>query len=141
MIHDSKILECPEIQTTQVTNSTCETSSLQNCDIDRSKLVDTQIHECNPTQTSMKKCTVTSSPLALRKFAPEIRRLIFAEAIDWTGKTPELIIALRGDPKLYQEAMDVLCRQCVFTLSPRNREGRMQMPLSVIKTIQNLSIE
>jgi hypothetical protein len=48
--------------------------------------------------TALAQFESTSSPKAclFRKFPPEIREIIFKEAIEWDGKMPGLIVALRG---------------------------------------------
>jgi hypothetical protein len=93
--------------------------------------------------TALAQFEITSSPKAclFRKFPPEIREIIFKEAIEWDGKMPNLIVALRGDPELYFEAHEVLCKSNVFIMSNRNEAGRKLMPSNVYKSIHRLRIE
>jgi hypothetical protein len=93
--------------------------------------------------TALAGLEITSSLKAclFRKFPPEVREIIFDEAIEWDGKTPALIVALRGDPVLYFEALEVLSKSNVFIMSKKNEETRRSMPSSVYKNIQRLWIE
>lgn len=53
-----------------------------------------------------------SAPLTFRWFPVEIRKIIFDNAIeDETFSVPNLVVALRGDSKLYFEAFEVLYKK------------------------------
>ncbi|KAF4635387.1 hypothetical protein G7Y89_g2717 [Cudoniella acicularis] len=71
----------------------------------------TQVHDCE-----VMKCS-----LAFRKFPAEIRIPIFHQAMSWSKRVPALIVALRGDQKLYHEALEYYSKT-PFTLDV-TREG------------------
>jgi hypothetical protein len=54
----------------------------------------------------------------------EIRDKIFSELIEWNRKTPVLIAALRGDPVLYHEALQILSKKGVFEFRSVNNQTR-----------------
>lgn len=88
----------------------------------------------------------TSLPLAdagLRAFPPEIREMIFhfSNCLIWTGKTPAILVALRGDPDLYHEALELFYRRNVFRLRNRNAWQTADMSLSALQTIRALIVE
>jgi hypothetical protein len=94
--------------------SNCE---LSNCTIFNSSLVDSKLCETKIINCSMDNCAMASLPLALRRFTPEIRAMILAGCIEFKDrKTPALIIALRGDKDLYQEAIRVFYKLNRFKL-------------------------
>jgi DNA repair exonuclease SbcCD nuclease subunit len=72
---------------------------------------------CTASNSVLKHCQVIKSPLALRRFAPEIRMLIFDYVIEGHGKTPKLVKALRGDQVMYREALEVLYKKSPIPLS------------------------
>ncbi|CZR54659.1 uncharacterized protein PAC_04543 [Phialocephala subalpina] len=59
----------------------------------------------------------SSKRLSLRQFPPEVRRLIFEHTIKWHGRPIPLLATLRSDRQLYHEALEVLNRICVFTMT------------------------
>lgn len=69
---------------------------------------------------------------SLRDLPSEVRVMIFKEMIEWKGTTPPLIIALRGDSLLHNEAMEVLYWNHFYNL-PHTESLRMP--------VQHLSIE
>jgi len=57
----------------------------------------------------------------LHVLPPELREAIFKPLlVDWNGKTPNLIKALRPDRKLYNEALGVFYRHNIFTFHEGN---------------------
>ncbi|KUJ12944.1 uncharacterized protein LY89DRAFT_197357 [Mollisia scopiformis] len=102
-------------------NVTYTNSELRFCSIDGGFVTHSSLSDCELERQSglffrIKDCQVISHPLALRKFIPEIRDLIFEYALAGNGKDSSLIAALRGEPKLYHEALEVLRKTCVFRL-------------------------
>jgi hypothetical protein len=95
-----------------------------------------------------------SSPFRLGDLPPEIRILIFTEHLVWrwqargmtygSGRkefnTPELIIALRADPKLCTEALDVYFDNCTFTISSNNEARFRYMTRRTLRRVRSLEI-
>ena len=101
-----------------ITTSTLTTCSLSNCTISTSTIKDCTLSNCNITNSTLHEspfvksklsgCQVTTSPLALRRFPTELRDMIFKDCLQIEeGKSPALLIALRGDKELYEEALEV----------------------------------
>jgi hypothetical protein len=103
-------------------------------------------HECEIDESSkslISNGTITKSPLAFNKFAPELRCQIFSYCLEWANtkaRTPNLIIALRGDPTLYHEALDLFYKANTFNMSYENKRGRELMESSAFEGIQKLSL-
>jgi hypothetical protein len=92
----------------------------------------------------MTTTTITSlCDLGLRAFPPEIREMIFtfSNVLIWTGKTPALLMALRGDRELYDEALDYFYKKNIFKLHPRNEWQTGDMAISALQTIKALRID
>jgi hypothetical protein len=85
--------------------------------------------------------SVTLSVLGLRAFPPEILEFIFTPLLLWTGKTPALLIALRSDPQLYQEALASFTRLNAFKLHKGNSWKTGDMTLPVLQSIRMLTVE
>ncbi|KAH7418574.1 hypothetical protein BKA64DRAFT_203685 [Cadophora sp. MPI-SDFR-AT-0126] len=116
-------------------------SQFNVCDLQNAKCANSELHQCSGlSQTAMSACQVTFSPLALRRFPPELRSLIFENIIEWTGKTPDLIKALRGDEELYCESLDVLCKVSTFGISCRNIQNVASMPAHAMENVRRLEI-
>jgi hypothetical protein len=82
------------------------------------------------------------SPSALRKVPPEVREMIFRYCVDFTdGETPPLIVALRGDKKLYREAMRLFYKFNFFTLNKRTAALCSDMGATACRNIHQLKIE
>jgi len=111
------VLRYVEIHTSTISTSTLEHCQLFNSTIDNGSAEDTMIHECKFRGLKMKRCKVTTSPLGLRWFPPEIRAMIFEYSTPWDAsraKTPKILIALRGDCELYEEAIKTFYKQNWF---------------------------
>jgi uncharacterized protein YjbI with pentapeptide repeats len=145
-IFHSKILggqvtKSADVRHSSVVQSTISTSELSNCDVQQASATKSVFNESNVAASSTIGCSFTSSPLALRKFAPEIRDIIFRHVIEWNGKMPALIIALRGDHKLYHEALEILYSTCTFIRSERNNITITQMSQPAVESIRKLVLE
>jgi hypothetical protein len=89
----------------------------------------------------LRKCDLGYTPLAIRKFAPEIRALIFKHAMDdYFCRTPNLLKAFRGDQELSFEALDVFTTNSTFRVHRYNGEGRELMSGGAWKNIRNISM-
>ena len=91
----------------------------------------------------MEACTPATAPLDLRKFAPEIRELIFQRCIDAKhNKSPPILVALRSDPKLYHEALGVFYKLNYFEVNELNTYRLQQLPSNKgVEGVCKLSIE
>ncbi|EKD20796.1 uncharacterized protein L3040_000903 [Drepanopeziza brunnea f. sp. 'multigermtubi'] len=58
----------------------------------------------------------------------------------WATKTPSLVQALRGEPKLYFEALEAYYSNLPATVSPDNAEAVARMPKSVVRRARDLRI-
>ena len=101
-----------------------------------------QIRNC-----SLNDCTVTKSLLAFHKFPGEIRAMIFQYCLAWLSqketrvrKTPELLVALRCDSKLYSEAVKLFYRQNIFRVNKVNFQDCNSMSKHALESILNLKI-
>ncbi len=89
----------------------------------------------------MDNCTMTSSPLAFRKFPPEIRAMIFNGCIHFGGfKTPAIIIALRGDKEMYEEDIQIFYKLNLFRVKLQNLPDFEAMSIKAIQGIRRLAI-
>jgi uncharacterized protein YjbI with pentapeptide repeats len=126
------------------TSTISEECSLEKCNVLNSTIsgctaIDSDIHESTFTKVKMNRCNITTSPLALRRFPPEIRAMILAYCTlwkCWKPKTPDMILALRGDQQLYQEALRAFHKQNWFRLESGNLS---EIELMSTKAIENLS--
>lgn len=121
-----------------------------NCNIWNSEVSNVVIHANNKwSNTSTNRCVTIQSPLAFRKFPPELRETIFRQAIleyiglfDGYRTTTPLIAALRGDPALYLEAVGVLRRDVLVPLDCLYRGPSIPLTISSMasNTIRRLFI-
>jgi len=142
------ILRFVEVRSSTIQNSTLYDCKLFNCVVQKSTLTSTQLYETKVKERCMiKGCTAAMSPLALKKLPPEVREMIFRHCVDFTeGKTPPLIVALRGDKKLYREAMRLFYKLNYFTLNTLTAElcramGAKAMGATACQNIRQLKIE
>ncbi|KAG4441076.1 hypothetical protein IFR05_003430 [Cadophora sp. M221] len=107
-----------------ILNSTIKDCSLSDCNITNSTLVDCKIinsalHESLFLKSKLSGCNVTTSFLTIRKIPLEMRRMIFKDCLKIKGgKSPALLIALRGDKELYEQALEVYYKISYFTITP-----------------------
>jgi hypothetical protein len=83
------------LQTSIFNNVLLTSCAMINCIVHHSILFD-----CTLENTVVEHCQVIKASLALRRFAPEIRGIIFEYVIEEEGKDgkiPALVKALRGD--------------------------------------------
>jgi hypothetical protein len=93
---------------------------LKSCTIRAGILHHYILFDCDIGNSVFKHCQFVKAPLALRRFAPEIRAIIFEHVIkdDCTfGKIPALVKSLRGDQVLYKEAVHALYKKGFVPLS------------------------
>ncbi|KAK0129541.1 hypothetical protein ONS96_000106 [Cadophora gregata f. sp. sojae] len=110
-----------------ISSSTIKDCTISNCNIANSTLVDCKLTNCNLQESPFVKsklsgCQVTTSSLTLRKFPFELRGMIFKDCLKIEGgKSPQLIVALRGDKELYEQALEVYYKVNYLTLPNDNQ--------------------
>ena len=112
---------------------------LKNCVITSGLLLDCILEDCTTTNVMMKHCQVLKSPIALRRFTPEIRVLIFGFVMggdQGIGEIPALVKATIGDQGLYKEALDIMYKQC-----PVPVHAAVNMPEHLMNRITKLSVK
>jgi hypothetical protein len=129
-----------QIHGSVIHSSTFDNCQLFNCTVFDSNLLESELHETKIMGCSLKSCKSTASPLAFRKFPPEIREMIFQRCIGFNGNTPPLFIALRGDQELYKEALGVFCKLNYFRLSKGSMPVCESMSPNVIENVYKLRI-
>ncbi len=79
----------------------------------------------------------------LRTFPPEIREMIFnySNVLNWTGKTPALLVALRGDREIYNEALEICHKNNTFKLHRGNEWKTGDMAIAALRSIRTLEID
>lgn len=76
-----------------------------------------------------------------RRFPPEIREQIFRPlCVQWNGRTPHLIKALRPDRELYQEALYIFYRNNRFRLHKWNGWTFGDMTKKAVLTFTKITI-
>jgi uncharacterized protein YjbI with pentapeptide repeats len=147
-IHASTISNSSMYQCTVHTSTISEECSLERCIVLNSTIngctaVGSEIHESAFTKVKMNRCKITTSPLALCRFAPEIRAIILQYCTPWNvwkPKIPEILVALRGDEKLYHEALRAFYKQNWFRLEFSNFSRTELMSKKAIENINKLCI-
>lgn len=132
---------CYEVLHSKVDGAFVTRSNLTNCEVATAELHLSEMHQCTLNENTLRNSTITNSPIPLRQIPVEVRLMIFRDALEsWEGKTPSLITALRGDQKMYQEAIEVLPSSCVLKISKDSLEGVSKMSLSARENVQRLSL-
>ncbi|KAF8849578.1 hypothetical protein BDZ45DRAFT_680434 [Acephala macrosclerotiorum] len=138
-------LRYAEIHCSTISDCTVDNCKLFNCTIQKSSLLTSRIHECKTISSSMSHCQTTSSPLAFRRFPAEIREMIFqgciTNATNSHKRTPKILIALRCDPEIYQEALRCYYKLNSFTLEQANLSKCSELSLKVLGNIEKLKIK
>jgi hypothetical protein len=112
-----------------------EASKFLNCDIQDSNLSNCHLHQTKFTASTLVYSLVTKSPLAFRRFPPEVRALIFGN-----GVALELPVALKTDPELYWEAAKFLDTGLPLIVSKHNEGFRKAIPRSLMEKVTRISI-
>src|SRR5579862_8779822 len=83
------------------------------------------------------------SRLGFRAFPPEIRNMIFelSNVLSWSGKTPALLVALRGDQELYHEVLELFYKSNTFTLHRANNWKTEDMSIAALQSIRALKVD
>ncbi|KAL2074850.1 hypothetical protein VTL71DRAFT_8629 [Oculimacula yallundae] len=129
------------LQGCTVSMSTLDNCKLSKCAVTNCNLVSTALHESKFASSSVERCKITTSPLALRKFPPELRILIFERCIDFEDRiTPSILSALRGDPELYSEAIDCFYRLNVIRITEKGLSDCDRMSAVTMRSVRRLHI-
>jgi uncharacterized protein YjbI with pentapeptide repeats len=139
VVHDSTFDNC-KLDRTTIHNSTFKNCRLINCVVRDSSFVDSKLHETNTANSDFLRTTNTRSRLAFRKFPPEVREMIFRRCLYFGGKTPSLLIALRGDPELYREALVLFYKLNIFRLNGSNYTAAKLMSKSAVQGIHSIDL-
>jgi hypothetical protein len=130
------------LEACQVINSKLYNCNTFNSTIKGSRLVDTQLHRTCFETSKLSRCIITTSPLAFGKFPTELRLMIFKYCLYFENRrSPALLVALRGDEKLYKEAI-----QLFYTLNPFPLDHNMlvrchTLSLAALSRISKLEVE
>ncbi|KAH7417398.1 hypothetical protein BKA64DRAFT_702167 [Cadophora sp. MPI-SDFR-AT-0126] len=77
----------------------------------------------------------------LHQLPPELRLVLFQPlCANWDGKVPEIIKALRGDRKLYHEALEEFYRSNTFVFHRGNGWSLADMKIAAVKSIRRARI-
>jgi hypothetical protein len=147
-LHKATLSNCTlrnvELHNSTVTGSTLRNCCLYDCTIHTSKLHKSFIFGAK----AMLKCELNDTEICaslpeLKKFSVEVREMIFKEVLEgcWNGKAPGLLVALRGHPDLYFEALAIFRKVNTFMLDWNSRYIFERMTNSALGGITNLEIE
>ncbi|XMA08856.1 hypothetical protein WAI453_001647 [Rhynchosporium graminicola] len=114
---------------------------LSDCTVTTCDLVNTTFHDSESTESWLEDREIITCPLALRRFSPDLRALIFERCIDFTKKkTPVILVALRGDPELYQEALRCFYRLNMFRIRGQNLSDCEKMSERAVAEMRRLKL-
>jgi hypothetical protein len=135
-------------------NSTLnKTGTIHNCHTEGSLVVDSNAIDstftnCGFHESELCNCEVVNpdpSPpdvvINFRGLPAEIRKTVCSNAIASEGLAKNLVAALRSDPVLHGEILEVLFREQVFVLSEKNHEAVTKSPKSVTKRVKKLYLK
>ncbi|KAL2074847.1 hypothetical protein VTL71DRAFT_8626 [Oculimacula yallundae] len=106
-------------------NLTFTTSTFTNCILSDCIISESTLTNCAISNSVLNSCTVTGaspsqktiSPFTLRKLPYELREMVFKDCLEIkNGKSPALMVALRGDKELYEHALKVYYRINYYTI-------------------------
>jgi hypothetical protein len=84
--------------------------------------------------TNTEACYVASVP-------SELLETVFQYCeLEWDGNTPALIVALRPNRRLYQEALRLFYKRSTYFVSKTNRQSTASIEVSVLQSIFKLDI-
>jgi hypothetical protein len=125
-------------------------SVAENCHFAHSEIKGSMLNGCVLTnciwdeKTTTKHCQIvrslgTSKQVSFHRYAPEIRELIFENAVQYGSQMPPLVIALRGDQPLYQEALAAFSKKNEFIYS--GSLGHQDVNRAALARIESLTIK
>jgi uncharacterized protein YjbI with pentapeptide repeats len=131
-----------EIHSSTIINSKLYNCTIFNSTVKSSELVNTILHESDFEKLKLSGCNITRSPLAFRRFPPELIPEIFKYCVEIeNGKVPALLAALRTDTKFYLEAAYLFSKMNFYVLNENTMWKCGKLNKKAIRRILNLKIE
>jgi uncharacterized protein YjbI with pentapeptide repeats len=131
-----------EIQSSTIINSKLYNCTILNSSVKSSELVDTILHESDFEKSKLTGCNITRSPLAFRRFPPELIPEIFKYCVELEdGKVPALLAALRTEREFYLEAVYLFSKLNFYVLNENTMWRCGKLDKKAIRNIFNLKIE
>jgi hypothetical protein len=93
-------------------------------------------------ENKSKKCSQNSSKFNIRGLPSELRAIIFRQdLLEWTkdNLTPNLVKALRPEPMLYQEVLELFYSHRICLISEKNYREVLSMP-QVLKKVLSVGL-
>lgn len=126
------------IQTSALKGCAAVTFYLNKCIVESCILEATMLNACTLVKSSTKKCNTEGSPLALRRFAPEIRAMIFSYV-----DLKTLLAAFHCDALLHGEIMETFYLSMTskpFLLDAKSKVSICKLPDHVIERLETINI-
>jgi hypothetical protein len=123
-----------DVESCLVVSSVGRHSSLTSCGVSESELRNCGVFGGVLTESVVESKTTSN----LRVFPVEIRKMVYEDVIAGDGALAGLIAALRPDPLLYSEVLEILFREHTFVLSCENRDALGYTPLTVLRRITKI---
>jgi hypothetical protein len=131
-----------EVHSSTIINSKLYNCTIFNSSVKISELVDTILHESDFEKSKLSGCNITRSPLAFRRFPPELIPEIFKYCVELeNGKVPALLAALRTERKFYLEAVYLFSKLNFYVINDHTIWGCRDLHERAIRKIFNLKIE
>lgn len=64
-----------------------------------------------------------------------------SDVLSWSGKTPALLVALRGDQELYHEVLELFYRRNTFALHSANNWKTGDMSIAALQSVRALIVD
>lgn len=145
------------VDTAKLTSVDTNRSSLRRCSLDtNTKILTSNVDNCQIIKAQDALPPIFKQPmehrdLGIRKLPPELRVMILGYAMGRDSKNGcAVVAALRGEPELYFEALEVLNRTCVLRITSRThlftgsigtRHIHKTLSLAAKHSIGHISIE
>lgn len=137
-IRNADLWNC-EIYVSKILNSSLNNCKVFNSEIESSNVFDSKLHEVQLSSCETSRCEISAASLALRRFPSEIRRIILGYCIEPEyGVTPPVVAALRGEPQLYGEVLELYYKRCVVPMSPKTFKEYKKMSKRVFKEVKQV---
>ncbi|TAQ88011.1 hypothetical protein B7494_g3686 [Chlorociboria aeruginascens] len=130
----------------EISNSTISDSTVINCRISESSMYNSKFFDSvikgakALLKCELQRTQVTPSAPTLCKLPIELQEMIFEYCLDWKGKTPVLVAAVRGHKELYPQVLGVFCRINAFTVDENNWDITEHMSVPAFRSIKKLMV-
>ncbi|PVH76953.1 hypothetical protein DL98DRAFT_591794 [Cadophora sp. DSE1049] len=116
IIFQCSIRNCDPLQTSEIIEVKALTTLFSNCEITKSNLTDSTIHECDSfgSDNTITNCDFTRAPLAFGRFPIELVTDLFPKP--GPGDT-NVVAAMRGGGYIYKEAMREMYKNYAVSIS------------------------